>query len=330
MHDVIEKISRKAAELLYRVGMLQPFSSLSEQSQDSGIPETKFVFRFYPYHLIQADQIRRDFIFDSDGVPMRFHRDTRDYRSPLYPAYWGLIHTNVYESGIAPEQARQVIVQMSDYLIGHGRNAGNMLFFDFTVDHLRLDLKAPWVSALTQALAASLFLRTYQMTSNPQYRLAALQSARVLTMPQGIGGVLETIQGQYPWLEEYPSTSTHVLNGCLFGLIALEECAQEEESEFRSIADQISSSVIALYPRYRVRQYLLYDLLRKHFCNPHYMGLHALLFLHLWHNSGRETFLKIALELGQKTDWRLYLKSVHRPDSGEVQAWIHTEFRQRV
>ena len=72
-----------------------------------------------------------------------------------------------------------------------------------------------------------MFTRAYVLTSNVDYRAAAELSARVLITSVKEGGVLDHVLGTQPWIEEYPTTPPiHVLNGCLFGLIALVDCAQ--------------------------------------------------------------------------------------------------------
>ncbi len=206
MHPLYEKLVRKVTEVWYRAGMLQ------SEGQALAVPMApihlhgKFILRYHPYHFIRAQQIRRDFIFNSAGVPIRYYKDSGDYENLLYPAYWGMIHINTYENGNTGGDIKATILKMADYLIAQGREDGDLMFFDYPIAHPKAFVAAPWVSGLTQALAASFLLRAHLISGNEDYKLAAWRCAKVLVLPIASGGVLYQIDGRYPWVEEYPGS----------------------------------------------------------------------------------------------------------------------------
>ncbi len=100
------------------------------------------------------------------------------------------------------------------------------------------------------------------------------------------------------------------------------ECCLAGIEEFELPMRELYRSVLIIYPRYRIQRYLLYDLERRHFCNPHYMGVHALLFYQLWQSSGSPFFAHAASDLKKDTVWPLYMKSIHRKISAMEKDWI--------
>jgi hypothetical protein len=211
---------------------------------------------------------------------------------------------------------------MCDHLLEHGLSVQGKLHFIYTIDHPKAHLTAPWISGLTQAVAASLFLRTWKLTGNSEYLEAARRCALPLTLSVADGGVLDTNNDGDIWIEEYPgTTATHVLNGCLFGLIALIECKLSGLDEFQAAARQLTDNVVKSFARYRQGRYLFYDLLRAQYCSPHYMGLHTLLYYHLWQLSGDDRCFQIARDLHKDTNWKLYMHSIGRQDGGAEKDW---------
>ncbi len=121
---------------------------------------------------------------------------------------------------------------------------------------------APWYSALAQGRGASVMLRAWLLTSQPRYRAAALGAIALFATPIGEGGFVALHrQAVVPYLEEYPSQPTGVLNGFLTSLFALYEVGYwlEDSSAQERFALYLGSAERML-PFYTTPWWTLYDL----------------------------------------------------------------------
>jgi hypothetical protein len=84
------------------------------------------------------------------------------------------------------------------------------------------NLKAPWISGLSQSLAVSVLLRAYEYSGNAVYLDAAKQAYHWLTVPLAQGGLQSSLPSG-AWLEEYPDKKnpSHVLNGNMWALFGV-------------------------------------------------------------------------------------------------------------
>jgi heparosan-N-sulfate-glucuronate 5-epimerase len=114
-----------------------------------------------------------------------------------------------------------------DFLIEKQQKAGRYdgaLLHGTAVRH-SYHLPAPWVSAMAQGEAASLFLRLYRETGEDRFPEAALRAMRPLRRSPREGGVRVSLDGG-PFFEEYPtSPPSFVLNGAIFTLWGLHDVA---------------------------------------------------------------------------------------------------------
>lgn len=86
-------------------------------------------------------------------------------------------------------------------------------------------LGAPWLSAMAQGQAASLFVRLHGATGDERYGDAALRALRPMSVPSADGGVAASLDGGL-WPEEYPTDPpSFVLNGGIFALWGLYDVA---------------------------------------------------------------------------------------------------------
>ncbi len=82
----------------------------------------------------------------------------------------------------------------------------------------RAPLSPPWLSAMAQGEAASLFTRLAAETGDDRYAEAGVLALEPLRVPVESGGVLGDLDGM-PFPEEYPTApQSHVLNGAIFAL----------------------------------------------------------------------------------------------------------------
>jgi hypothetical protein len=94
--------------------------------------------------------------------------------------------------------------------------------WEWLQDVLELDVKAPWISGLTQSLGISILLRQYQQTNDAVYLDVARSALAWIKKPVSEGGIsVKTQHGT--WYEEYPSINnpSHVLNGHLWALFGI-------------------------------------------------------------------------------------------------------------
>ncbi len=115
-------------------------------------------------------------------------------------------------------------------LLSHQRPDGTWAYhFDYPMEWAGTEMRAPWVSALAQGQALSLFVRTYRLTGNQKYLNAGRRAMRAFAVPVNQGGVLRIWHG-HKFYEEYTTKRPAlVLNGFLFSLIGLREFADETQ-----------------------------------------------------------------------------------------------------
>lgn len=106
--------------------------------------------------------------------------------------------------------------------------------FPLTFDHaytqngavVGYDLKAPWLSAITQGNAISLLSRMYVYSRVQAYRDAALAALGPLNTDTTAGGVRGYLNGGV-WFEETPDPRypNHIFNGSVFALLGIGDAA---------------------------------------------------------------------------------------------------------
>jgi hypothetical protein len=119
----------------------------------------------------------------------------------------------------------------------------------------------PWTSGITQGQGASLLIRLYAETEDPDLAAAARLALAPLLAPQTQGGVQGELAG-LPWPEEYPTTpQSHVLNGAIFALWGLRDVGLVlEDAELLGHFEQGVDSLAANLHRYDTGSWSLYSL----------------------------------------------------------------------
>ncbi len=122
--------------------------------------------------------------------------------------------------------------------------------------------RAPWYSALAQSRGASVMLRAWLLSGDTSYRQAAHAAVALFDTPIEQGGFQAVHpKAGVPYVEEYPSQPTGVLNGFLASLFGLWEMG-------RWLGDSVScdrfnrylASAERMLPHYTTRWWTLYDL----------------------------------------------------------------------
>jgi hypothetical protein len=94
--------------------------------------------------------------------------------------------------------------------------------WEWSFDLPSRDLKAPWISGLTQSQAISVLLREYQLSNDPRYLDAATKALDWLRKPMEKGGLSKRMP-KGVFYEEYPNIAkpSHVLNGHMWALFGI-------------------------------------------------------------------------------------------------------------
>lgn len=94
--------------------------------------------------------------------------------------------------------------------------------WEWSFDLPSRDLKAPWISGLTQSQGISVLLREYQLSNDKRYLYLAGKAMEWLRTPINKGGISnKMVKGV--WYEEYPNihNPSHVLNGHMWALFGI-------------------------------------------------------------------------------------------------------------
>ena len=139
-----------------------------------------------------------------------------------------------------------------------GRDAEGRWWYNFDFYRSR----APWHSALAQSRGASVMLRAFLLTGQPRFRDAALRALALFETPIEVGGFMHQHRvAGVPYLEEYPSQPTGVLNGFLASLFGLWEAGRWlDDAASRARFDRYLRSAEQLLPCYTTAWWTLYDL----------------------------------------------------------------------
>jgi hypothetical protein len=167
---------------------------------------------------------------------------------------------------------------LANELDDHGR-----LVFRRAMPHT-YEIEPPWISAMTQGEAVSLFLRAAPEDDSPEELFsAAARAVMPLLDPSPV--VAQTSEG--PVLQEYPTNPpSHVLNGWIFGLWGLYDLAAMGQADVipadlgrrtSSAFEDGISALAARLPRYDTGGWSRYDLFPHpivHVASPFYHRLH--------------------------------------------------------
>jgi hypothetical protein len=112
----------------------------------------------------------------------------------------------------------------------------------------------PWINAMVQGWAGSVFMRVHQMTGDPRYRDAAVQAVGPFFVPVERGGIRDTERNGRLFYEKYafPGQTRHVLNGFMSSLFSLWDIARStgNQDAHRAFAEGIATlddTVLATY-----------------------------------------------------------------------------------
>ena len=126
-------------------------------------------------------------------------------------------------------------------------------------------LEPPWLSAMAQGEAASLFVRVASRTGDERYREAAIRALEPMLVPVEEGGVRAELDGGF-FPEEYPSDpASYVLNGAIFALWGCRDVAiaTGDEGAARLYEEGVETLAANIH-RFDTGYWSLYDLFPAH------------------------------------------------------------------
>lgn len=259
--------------------------------------------------------------FDASGIPMQIFPAVGTVYVPSRTAAFGFAHWNALRLGVGDANFHKTAFLSACQWFAD--------FPDGRIEHQfpLLNLAPPWLSALAQGEALSLYARAMLLTSKAQWTEAALAAAQWMTLPVSEGGVLSVLPDGGLFMEEYPGTKHgHVLNGCLYALAGLVD-AGEQGLINPGLAEPIAASVESNITGWERRGWSLYQLAQPgggplNFNTPSYQIVHMALLRHLGRTMQRPYFVEAADRLGHALDnpalrcWALVNKLRYRAVSG--------------
>ncbi|NEP01158.1 MAG: D-glucuronyl C5-epimerase [Symploca sp. SIO2E9] len=151
---------------------------------------------------------------DLHGTPIKKYKSVGSQYNPTRIAAYALAHFNRYFNN-HNQTSHDIFLQMADWFMKSEDGIWRYLF-NWN------DLKAPWISCMSQGEGISVLTRAYWLTKNDKYLQQAIKATAPFSLYICEGGVRSKIDGKWEFLEEYPSSSpTHTLNGFLYTLIGI-------------------------------------------------------------------------------------------------------------
>jgi hypothetical protein len=246
-------------------------------------------------------------------------------------------HVSIAQLGLAAWQRERAdpgwsrVAEATARWLAGAMDDGGALQYGFPMKHT-YDLPAPWISAMAQGEAASLFARLPgRIDAEDAVALAERAVSPLLDARHGL--VVDLPEG--PVLQEYPTTPpSHVLNGWVFALWGLYDVSLTSTSSVgRRAAAAFEEGCLALrrlLPRYRSTggwsRYDLYPHAIDHLASPFYHRLHIAQLeamqsiapsrefseaVEIWSRALRRPHV-VALSVGRKVTFRLIRPRGHR------------------
>ncbi len=189
---------------------------------------------------------------DSRGIPIQYQKDGQAVYNPLFIARYA------QESFAHADQDR--FAQLCEWLVENAviTDSTFAVYYSFDIDCY--DQKAPWLSALSQAVIANLFVDRYTLDQDSTYLSYSQRTLK--TLQPGVVNLSIESGREGLWFLEYPSKDPpYVLNGMIATLFELQELYQKT-GDYRALAlfDMGHKAVLEQLPLYDNRGFSFYDL----------------------------------------------------------------------
>lgn len=163
----------------------------------------------------------------------------------------------------------------------------------------------PWLSALAQGVGMSVLVRAYTRYGDHAYLERARLAMSWMSLLVAQGGVLDHLPDGSPFLEEYPASEhLHVLNGCLYALVGIDELLRvEPDDDMRGLFTSVVDGVAANLAAWEDSGWSLYQYYPQaagdvpNWNTPDYQAVHIALLNHLGTHAGNQPFMRAAERL---------------------------------
>lgn len=199
----------------------------------------------YPVDLefTLKDEKKYYFPKDENGVPQKEYQSVGIHYNPTRVAAYGLANWNRYQN-TQDEINKENFLKALNWFVKNQKNGQWEYEFDWG------DLKAPWVSCMSQGEGISMLVRGYVLTNDLKYLNWALEAIKPFEKMISDGGVRSCLSEDSIFFEEYPELEVkHVLNGFLYSVIGLLELYEvfEENTEPKDMVKKlINESIYSL------------------------------------------------------------------------------------
>ncbi len=249
------------------------------------------------YHLFSTSVFLDDQCQDPAGVPRKRYRILGPQYNPLFVAWWGLHHLERF-ARTRDEQCLGVFRTQLQWLTAHAviRDDGAAVWpctFDWQEGRARL--RAPWISAMYQAVVMSALVRGFRLTREEKLLDLACRASRVFSGEVGGGGVRTSQRGAVLY-EEYPAFPLpRILDGFLFSLLGLYDLyAETDDARVRHLFADGLQGLLQHLPWWDYRGKWSWYGSHGYLCPPHYHALNRSLLLVLHRLTGEAALRKVA------------------------------------
>jgi hypothetical protein len=267
----------------------EPMSAVS-----AGLP---FSFRLGQHEIVAVDSFALPYVTDVaapnvpglDREPVGVQMAViggRVVDHPVRQAQYALAQLNAFRVTGDPDRLQSARRQV-DRLIDRGIHQGDAVFFPYPFAFDRHGdpgdrMSPPWYSAMAQGQALSAFVRLFEATGDPAYRVAADETFASFRNP-GIPGAAEDriwtvfidADGYY-WPEEYPAAiPDRTFNGMVFASFGLYDYHRLTGSaDAATLFKAVMTTVLHVLPAIRVEGGLSRYCLGHAVQSPSYHAVH--------------------------------------------------------
>ena len=191
------------------------------------------------------------------------------YNWLAYPAYnpttiasWALVQYDNYlrsvAAGTPDETALADFERHADWLYDHLNKVDGTIPYQWP--YPARGLGKPWLSAMAQGMAISVFARSYARSGDTKWLTAAKLAFAPMKRNLTQKGVAAPDSSGY-WLEEYPD-GTHVLNGAIFAVLGVYDLLRvtDERSPVSTVLKSATATLAQNLHRYERDGAILYQL----------------------------------------------------------------------
>jgi heparosan-N-sulfate-glucuronate 5-epimerase len=202
-----------------------------------------------------------------------------DAPGTLLPAAMAQLALGWWERSLAGEPgAEGRFVEACELLARAGVAEGEAVIWLYRIPLAKYRLEPPWISALAQAQAASVFVRAFLRSGEPRHRELALAAARPLL--QTVSPTVVAALPAGPALEECPTAPPSlILNGWIYAIWGLRDVALGLGSDAAaSTLEATTACLVSMLPQYDTgwwTRYSLFPFKLPDLAKPFYHRLHV-------------------------------------------------------